>query len=66
MSRRHEFINISIWTDFAAAKQMHTLPEMLAERPITEQAGMQFDAIANEEEDFCGMLVLRTVVGVKM
>ncbi|MDQ2715385.1 MAG: hypothetical protein M3Z08_10805 [Chloroflexota bacterium] len=43
------FINISIWTDLAAAKQMDTLPEMLAERPIMEQAGVQFDAIANYE-----------------
>ena len=43
------FVNISIWTDLAAAKQMETLPEMLAQRPILEQAGMQFDAIANYE-----------------
>ena len=42
-------VNISIWTDLAAAKQMETLPEMLAERPIMEQAGVQFDAIANYE-----------------
>lgn len=28
---------------------MDTLPEMLAERPIMEQAGVQFDAIANYE-----------------
>ena len=42
-------VNISIWTDLAAAKQMETLPEMLAQRPIMEQAGVQFDAIANYE-----------------
>lgn len=43
------FINVSVWTDLAAAKQMSTLPEMQAERPILEQAGVQFDAIANYE-----------------
>jgi hypothetical protein len=43
------FVNISIWTDLAAAQQMSTLPEMLAQRPILEQAGLQFDAIANYE-----------------
>jgi hypothetical protein len=42
-------VNISIWADLAAAKQMDTLPEMLAQRPILEQAGVQFDAIANYE-----------------
>jgi hypothetical protein len=43
------FVNVSIWTDLAAAQQMSTLPEMLAQRPILEQAGLQFDAIANYE-----------------
>lgn len=43
------FINVSIWTDLDAAKQMDTLPEMLAERPIMEGAGVQFDRIANYE-----------------
>jgi quinol monooxygenase YgiN len=42
-------VNISIWTDLAAAQQMSTLPEMLAQRPIMEEAGVQFDAIANYE-----------------
>jgi hypothetical protein len=42
-------VNVSIWTDLNAAKQMETLPEMLAQRPIMEQAGVQFDAIANYE-----------------
>jgi hypothetical protein len=42
-------VNISIWTDLIAAKQMETLPEMLAQRPILEQAGVQFDKIANYE-----------------
>jgi hypothetical protein len=43
------FVNVSIWTDLAAAKQMETLPEMLAGRPIMEQAGLQFEGIANYE-----------------
>src|SRR5579859_6440945 len=42
-------VNVSIWTDLAAAQQMTTLPEMLAQRPIMEQADVQFDAIANYE-----------------
>ncbi len=43
-------VNISIWTDLDAAKQMETLPEMLALRPIMEKAGkVHFDAIANYE-----------------
>lgn len=42
-------VNVSIWTDLAAAKQMDTLQEMLAQRPILEDAGVQFDAIANYE-----------------
>ncbi|HEY0756776.1 MAG TPA: hypothetical protein VGD98_22685 [Ktedonobacteraceae bacterium] len=43
------FVNISIWSDLDAARQMETLPEMQAQRPIMEQAGVQFDAIANYE-----------------
>jgi quinol monooxygenase YgiN len=42
-------VNVSIWTDLAAAKQMETLPEMLALRPGMVEAGVQFDAIANYE-----------------
>ena len=42
-------VNVSIWTDLDAAKQMDTLAPMLAERPILEQAGVQFDRIANYE-----------------
>ncbi|HEU5227590.1 MAG TPA: hypothetical protein VFU49_07225 [Ktedonobacteraceae bacterium] len=45
----HTIINVSIWTDLDAAKQMDTLAPMLAQRPILEQAGVQFDAIANYE-----------------
>jgi hypothetical protein len=42
-------VNLSIWTDLAAARQMDTLAPMLAQRPVLEQAGVQFDQIANYE-----------------
>jgi quinol monooxygenase YgiN len=42
-------VNVSIWTDLDAAKQMDTLAPMLAQRPIVERAGVQFDQIANYE-----------------
>lgn len=42
-------LNVSIWEDLAAAKQMDTLQEMLAQRPILEGAGVTFDRIANYE-----------------
>ncbi|MBL8234116.1 MAG: hypothetical protein JNL98_36805 [Bryobacterales bacterium] len=40
-------VNVSIWEDEAAARQMDTLAPMLAQRPILEAAGVQFDRIAN-------------------
>jgi hypothetical protein len=42
-------VNVSIWTDLDAARQMDTLAPMLAQRPILEQAGVRFDRIANYE-----------------
>ena len=42
-------VNVSIWSDLDAARQMDTLAPMLAQRPILEQAGVQFDQIANYE-----------------
>jgi hypothetical protein len=42
-------VNVSIWSDLETAKQMDTLAPMLAQRPILEQAGVQFDRIANYE-----------------
>jgi len=42
-------VNVSIWTDLDAAKQMDTLAPMLAQRPILEQAGVHFDQVANYE-----------------
>ena len=42
-------VNVSIWTDLDAAKQMDALAPMLAQRPILEEAGVVFDRIANYE-----------------
>ncbi len=42
-------VNVSIWTDLDAAKQMDTLAPMLALRPGAERIGVQFDPIANYE-----------------
>lgn len=40
-------VNVSIWESVDAAKQMDTLQAMLAQRPILEAAGVQFDKVAN-------------------
>jgi hypothetical protein len=42
-------VNVSVWHDLAAAKQMDRLAAMLAQRPILEKAGVVFDAIASYE-----------------
>jgi len=42
-------VNISIWETKQAARQMDTPAPMLAQRPILEAAGVQFDKIANYE-----------------
>ena len=42
-------VNVSIWEDINAARQMDGLQPMLAERPILEGAGVSFDRIANYE-----------------
>jgi hypothetical protein len=42
-------VNVSIWATERDAKQMDTLAPMLAQRPILEAAGVQFDKIANYE-----------------
>jgi hypothetical protein len=41
--------NVSIWDSLAHAHQMDTLPEMLAQRPILEAAGVSFEPITNHE-----------------
>jgi hypothetical protein len=43
----HTVVNVSVWRDLAAARQMETLGAMLAQRPVLEAAGVAFDAIAN-------------------
>lgn len=40
-------MNISVWEDLAAARQMDTLQAMLAQRPILEAGGVTFDRIVN-------------------
>jgi hypothetical protein len=41
--------NVSVWDSFASAHQMDSLPEMLAQRPILEAAGVTFEVITNHE-----------------
>ena len=41
--------NVSIWSSLEAAHQMDRLQEMLAQRPILEAAGVQFELISNHE-----------------
>jgi len=41
--------NVSIWETEADAHQMDTLPQMLAQRPILEAAGITFEPISNHE-----------------
>ena len=45
-------VNVSIWETESAAKQMDTLAAMLAQRPVLEAAGVQFDKIANYAPDW--------------
>jgi hypothetical protein len=42
-------MNVSIWASMDAAKQLDTLAQMLAQRPILEGAGVTFEKIANYE-----------------
>ncbi len=42
-------VNVSVWTDLDAARQMDTLAPMLAQRPLLEQAGVEFERVANYE-----------------
>lgn len=44
-----QLINVSVWQTLEHAKQMDTLKEMLAQRPILEAAGIVFDVITNHE-----------------
>ncbi len=42
-------VNVSIWESVESARQMETLAAMLAQRPVLESAGVEFDRIANYE-----------------
>ena len=44
-----QLINVSVWDSLASAHQMDSLPEMLAQRPILERAGVMFEVITNHE-----------------
>jgi hypothetical protein len=41
--------NVSIWESSEDARQMDTLPAMLAQRPLLEAAGITFDTITNHD-----------------
>jgi hypothetical protein len=41
--------NVSVWETLADAHQMDTLQAMLAQRPILEAAGVEFEPITNHE-----------------
>ena len=41
--------NVSVWVSLEDAHQMDTLPQMLAQRPILEAAGITFELITNHE-----------------
>ena len=47
--RTSTVVNVSLWSDLDAAKQLDTLAPMLTQRPILESAGVHFDQIANYE-----------------
>ena len=44
-----QLINVSVWDSLEHAHQLDTLPEMLAQRPILEAAGVSFEVITNHE-----------------
>jgi hypothetical protein len=41
--------NVSVWETLADAHQMDTLQPMLAQRPVMEAAGVEFEKITNHE-----------------
>ena len=46
---RGALTNVSVWSSLAAAHQMDTLQAMLAQRPILQAAGIEFETITNHE-----------------
>jgi hypothetical protein len=47
--QRGAVTNVSVWSSLDDAHVMDTLPEMLAQRPILEAAGVTFQVITNHE-----------------
>jgi hypothetical protein len=45
-----QLTNVSVWDTGEHAHQMDTLPQMLAQRPVLEAAGVEFEPITNHEE----------------
>ena len=41
--------NVSVWNSVERAHQMDTLAVMLAQRPLLEAAGVQFEVITDHE-----------------
>jgi hypothetical protein len=46
---RGSLTNVSVWDSLEHAHQMDTLPEMIAQRPILEAAGVAFEVITNHD-----------------
>ena len=44
-----QLTNVSVWETIEQAHAMNQLPEMLAQRPVLERAGVAFEAITNHE-----------------
>jgi quinol monooxygenase YgiN len=44
-----QLTNVSVWDTMEHAHAMYGLPEMLAQRPVLEAAGVTFEAITNHE-----------------
>ena len=44
-----QLTNVSVWDSLEHAQAMSQLPEMLAQRPILESAGVTFEVITNHD-----------------
>jgi hypothetical protein len=50
IDREHGYLtNVSVWETLEDARQMDSLQEMLAQRPLLEAAGVSFELITNHE-----------------
>ncbi len=45
--KSNSMVNVSVWESLAAARQMDTLPEMLAQRAVFVELGVKFEPIRN-------------------